>query len=66
MAGLAGRRFPVDAGDERRFFERHIQPWAERFFIDLEGAKSAGFYRHVAALGRLFMEIETEAFRLDA
>jgi TorA maturation chaperone TorD len=66
MAGLAAGQFPAEPGAEKRFFERHIQPWAERFFIDLEAAPSARFYRSVAALGRLFMEVEAEAFAMDA
>ena len=66
MAGLAADRFAAEPGAEKRFFERHIQPWAERFFVDLENAKSAHFYRSVGALGRLFMEVEAEAFAMDA
>jgi TorA maturation chaperone TorD len=64
MAGLAGGRFPADPGAERRFFERHLKPWAERFFVDLENCRST-FYRAVGGLGRLFMEIEAEAFAMD-
>jgi len=45
-------------------FEKHLQPWAGRFFSDLEGAKSANFYRRIGSLGRAFMEIEAEAFAL--
>jgi TorA maturation chaperone TorD len=59
------RRFGNDAAAERRFFERHLKPWAGRFFADLETAQSARFYRAVGRLGRAFMDIETEAFALD-
>ena len=31
---------------------------------DLERAEAAGFYRRVGALGRVFMQIEVEAFAL--
>ena len=34
-----------------------------RMFADLETADAAKFYRSVGALGRLFLEIETEAFK---
>lgn len=64
MAGLAGGRFGAPGGSERRFFERHLAPWAARFFADLEAAPAADFYRHVGRIGRLFMEIEREAFTL--
>jgi len=66
MSGLALRRFGGDEAAERRFFERHLKPWAARFFSDLESAKSAKFYRAVGQLGRAFMEIEAEAFSLAA
>ena len=49
MAGLAARRFDAEPGAERRFFERHLRPWAPRFFADLETAQAARFYRAVGA-----------------
>jgi TorA maturation chaperone TorD/DNA-binding transcriptional regulator YdaS (Cro superfamily) len=66
MAGLAAGRFDAEPGAERRFFERHLNPWAPRFFADLEIARFAKFYRPVGIIGRLFMEIEAEAFAMDA
>jgi len=65
MAGLADGQFEAEAGTDRQFFERHLKPWAARLFADLETAKAAQFYRAVGALGRLFMEIEAEAFAMD-
>jgi TorA maturation chaperone TorD len=65
MAGLADGRFPADAETQRRFFERHLKPWARRFFADLETAPSARFYRAVGALGRTFLTIEAEAFAME-
>lgn len=64
MAGLARGRLSAPKGSDRKIFEKHLQPWAARFFSDLEGAKSANFYRRVGTLGRAFMEIEAEAFAL--
>jgi TorA maturation chaperone TorD len=66
MAGLASRQFPAPAGADRELFEAHLAPWIGRFFADLEKAESADFYRHVGALGRLFVSIETDAFALSA
>lgn len=66
MAGLAGRHFDREAAAERRFFERHLQPWAGHFFADLERAEEARFYRPVGTLGRLFMAIESEALAIAA
>ena len=66
MQGLITGRFgaPAPLARQRDFFNRHIAPWAEHFFTDLEGAKGSLFYVPVGALGRHFVRIETEAFRL--
>jgi TorA maturation chaperone TorD len=66
MAGVVGGRFPAAAGADQRMFETHVAPWLGRFFGDLENAAAADFYRHVGAIGRLFVDIETEAFALPA
>jgi TorA maturation chaperone TorD len=71
MAGLADGRFAAPPGADQRhfekhFFDRHLAPWARRFFVDLERAEAADFYRSVGAVGRTFIEIETEAFKLPS
>jgi TorA maturation chaperone TorD len=66
MAGLAGGQLAAAAGTDREMFERHLAPWIGRLFADLERAKAADFYRHVGALGRVFVGIELEAFALPA
>ena len=66
MAGVASRRFAAPPGSDRLLFERYLAPWIGRFFDDLEEARSADFYRAVGALGRAFIDIETEAFALPA
>jgi TorA maturation chaperone TorD len=66
MAGLAERRFQAESGADRDFFEKHLAPWIGRFFADLEEARAAQFYRHVARIGRVFVAVETEAFTLAA
>jgi TorA maturation chaperone TorD len=62
MAGLVSRGLPGPAGADRDLFEAHLAPWMARFFADLERAQAAAFYRSVGMLGRVFMQIETEAF----
>jgi TorA maturation chaperone TorD len=64
MAGLIDGSIPAPAGTDREFFERHLATWAKRFFVDLEQAEPADFYACVGALGRTFMDIETEAYSL--
>lgn len=68
MAGLIEGRFgePASVEDQKTFFNRHIAPWAPHFFSDLEGAKTSVFYAPVGTVGRVFMDIEREAFRLGA
>ncbi len=64
MAGVTGGRFPASEGTDRKLFEKHLAPWIGRFFADLERAEHADFYRRVGALGRLFVQVEMEAFAL--
>jgi TorA maturation chaperone TorD len=68
MAGLIDGRFGVPASldVQKTFFNRHIAPWATHFFTDLEGAKTSVFYAPVGLIGKTFMTIEREAFRLMA
>lgn len=66
MGGMIVGRFgaPVTLGAQRAFWNKHIGPWAGHFFSDLEGAKNSVFYGSVGAVGREFMTIEKEAFKL--
>ncbi|MEZ5726975.1 MAG: molecular chaperone TorD family protein [Burkholderiaceae bacterium] len=57
MSMLAQDRAPFET--QKRFFERHLSPWLERFFTDLQRAPSAHFYRSVGRFGRAFVELET-------
>jgi TorA maturation chaperone TorD len=63
MAGFADGRFEATHQQQQKFFEKHIAPWMGRMFADLERAEAAKFYRSVGTLGRLFLEIESEAFK---
>src|SRR5258707_13555837 len=66
MAELARRRFAAPSRSDRELFEQHLAPWIMRFLDELVPAEAADFYRHVGALGRVFIEIETEAFALPS
>ncbi|SFQ35815.1 chaperone TorD involved in molybdoenzyme TorA maturation [Roseivivax halotolerans] len=68
MGALIVGRFgePAPLEDQRTFFNRHIAPWAGHFFADLETAKSAMLYAAVGSVGRAFVEIEREGFRLTS
>lgn len=66
MAGLIVGRFgnPARLSVQRDFFNKHLAPWAGHFFADLEGAQNSFFYAPVGAIGKAFIEIEKEAFRM--
>ena len=68
MAGMITGRFgtPASLGDQRIFWKRHVGPWAGHFFADLEAAKASVLYASVGSVGRAFMDIEKEGFRLAA
>jgi TorA maturation chaperone TorD len=66
MSGLAGGSFAASENAQKQIFEKHLAPWIGRFFADLARAEAAHFYRHVGAIGRLFIDIETEAFALPS
>lgn len=62
MAGFAEARFAAAPEVQHTFFEKHVSRWMGRLFADMEKAESAKFYRSVGTLGRVFLEIESEAF----
>jgi TorA maturation chaperone TorD len=66
MSAVISGRFGVAADTDKALFEKHVAPWLGRFFADLERAEAAEFYRAVGALGRVFLQIETEAFALPS
>ena len=66
MSGLVSRRLPAPPDSDRLIFDKHMAPWIGRFFSDLEQAAAADFYRRLGTLGRVFMDIEAEAFELPA
>lgn len=67
MAGLAdGSLAEVDESVRRKFFERHVAPWMDRFLGDLETAEAAAFYRPVARLGRMAIALEADALRVHS
>ena len=66
MSALVGGVIAAPPGSDKIVFEKHMAPWIGRLFVDLERSNAAQFYRHVGTLGRVFTEIETEAFALPA
>jgi TorA maturation chaperone TorD len=67
MAGMITGAFgqPMPLQTQKEFFNAHIAPWASHCFSDLEKAENALLYAPVGSLGRLFVEIEQESFRIE-
>jgi TorA maturation chaperone TorD len=57
---------PEPLSRQRAFFDEHIGSWAGRFFADLEASPSSDFYCPVGKAGRIFLEIERQAFEMAA
>ena len=68
MHGLIVGSFgdPSTVFEQNEFFEKHISCWVPKFFEDLENANAAKFFVPVGRIGKLFMEIEGEAFLIAA
>ncbi len=68
MAGMIVGRFgtPASLEDQKAFWNKHIGPWATHFYSDLEAAENSVLYASIGTAGRVFMEIEREAFRMTA
>lgn len=57
--GLLIGEAEVSVEVQRRFFQSHMAPWMKTFFLDLQKAQAARFYRAVGQFGEQFMEFES-------
>jgi TorA maturation chaperone TorD len=64
ITGAYGER--ADLASQQAFFDVHVGSWAALFFQDLEAAPSANFYKPVGTVGRLFLDVEGQAFKMAA
>ncbi len=66
MAGMIEGTYgaPVSLDEQKAFFDKHINSWAPFFFKDLEGAKNSVLYAPLGTIGRLFLDIEQQAFKM--
>lgn len=58
MVLLADPTDGVSLAEQRNFLLMHVASWMGRLFRDIATAKSANFYRAVAALGSAFLPVE--------
>lgn len=66
MSVIIGIPGEIPFETQKRFFDEHIQPWMSTFFLDLQKAKTARFYRAVGQFGYRFMEFEKEYMSMPA
>ncbi len=55
----------IEGYQQRRFFMRHLYPWAGKFFTQLQEAKKANFYRSVGFLGERFIQLEIQYLNIQ-
>ena len=67
MSGLILGNYgsPASIEKQKEFYSTHIESWAGHFFSDLEAAKLSKLYQPVGTIGRLFVEIESNAFSME-
>jgi TorA maturation chaperone TorD len=65
MALLSRETNGISPAVQADFFKEHVASWLMSFFRDLGSAKSAQFYRVVAAFGGSFLESEGEFLNVD-
>jgi len=57
-------RQPVER--QQAFFDAHIAPWYARCLDDIAAAEGSNYYRLVARLAGAFLDIEAQAFAVEA
>lgn len=59
MAILIRAGDEVPLAEQRAFFEAHVAPWMARFFVDMQAAEGARFYRSVGFFGEAVLDFES-------
>jgi len=57
-------RQPVER--QQAFFDAHIAPWYARCLDDIAAAEGSNYYRLIARLAGAFLDIEAQAFAVEA
>jgi len=60
MAILIQHSDEIPLARQIAFYQDHIEPWAGRFFDDLQSASNAHFFRAVGFFGASFIEFESD------
>ena len=63
ILGKFNKKFSI--GEQKDFFNKHLNPWVDLLMRDIESSKIAVFYSPVGTIGREFIEIERSSFSMD-
>ena len=63
ITGKFGKQYSIS--EQSDFFEKHLNSWVHLLMSDIESAKSAVFYAPIGSIGKEFIHIEREAFRMN-
>ena len=63
ITGQFGKQYSIT--EQSNFFEKHLNSWIHLLMSDIESAKTAVFYVPIGSLGKEFINIEREAFRMN-
>ena len=57
---------PASLAEQRKFFTAHLEPWVELCCLAVSKSPLANFYAIVAKLTSSFLQVERDAFAIDA
>ena len=60
-----GKRLPVDIGEQKAFFDRHVAVWVFPCCDAISVCPLASFYRDVAQFTRFFLALERDSFAME-
>ena len=57
---------PASLAEQRKFFTAHLEPWFEHCCLAVSKSSSANFYAIVSGFTNSFLQVERDAFAIDA
>lgn len=66
MALIIRNSSEIPLSVQQAFFNDHLAPWVQRFFSDMQNARSAHFYRSVGFFGESFFEFEQQLLHMQS
>lgn len=66
MALIIRNSDEISFATQRAFFNDHLEPWVQRFFSDMQNARTAHFYRSVGFFGESFFDFENQLIKMQS